>query len=186
MGSDSTRCRSASSTPISADMRKPYYVCGGLQDNGSWCGPSSSRTANGVVNSDWYRVGGGDGFFTANDPTDWATVYWESQDGNTSRTDLRTGRSMSIRPRPTAQAGRGGGAAAAEGSENTCRPAARGAVRRRRTERRAACRRPAPPTASTGARRSSCRRTIREPSTSAAIGCSARTTAVKHGPHRRI
>jgi photosystem II stability/assembly factor-like uncharacterized protein len=97
---------------ISADMRKPYYVCGGLQDNGSWCGPSSTRSANGIVNSDWYRIGGGDGFYTQNDPTDWATVYWESQDGNTSRSDLRTGRLMSIRPRPTAQGGRGGGAAA--------------------------------------------------------------------------
>jgi photosystem II stability/assembly factor-like uncharacterized protein len=91
---------------ISTDMRKPYYICGGLQDNGSWCGPSATRSANGIVNSDWFRVGGGDGFYTQNDPTDWRTIYWESQDGNTNRLDIRTGRSTNIRPRP---AGRGGG-----------------------------------------------------------------------------
>ena len=84
---------------ISADMRKPYFVCGGLQDNGSWCGPSATRTSNGILNSDWYRIGGGDGFYTQNDPTDWTIVYSESQDGNTNRVDLRGGRSNSIRPR---------------------------------------------------------------------------------------
>ena len=57
---------------ISVDMRKPYYVCGGLQDNGSWCGPSAVRSnLTGIMNSDWYRIGGGDGFYTANDPRDW-------------------------------------------------------------------------------------------------------------------
>jgi photosystem II stability/assembly factor-like uncharacterized protein len=93
---------------VSADMRKPYYVCGGLQDNGSWCGPSATRRAAGILNADWFRIGGGDGFYTQNDPTEWATVYWESQDGNTSRTDLRAGRSTAIRPRPAAGGGRGG------------------------------------------------------------------------------
>ena len=76
---------------VSADMRKPYYVCGGLQDNGSWCGPSSVRSQNGILNSDWFRVGGGDGFYTANDPTDWRILYSESQDGATNRLDLGRG-----------------------------------------------------------------------------------------------
>ncbi len=86
---------------ISVDMRKPYYVCGGLQDNGSWCGPSAVRSnLTGIMNSDWYRIGGGDGFYTANDPRDWTVGYSESQDGNTNRYDLRTGATRSIRPTP--------------------------------------------------------------------------------------
>jgi photosystem II stability/assembly factor-like uncharacterized protein len=93
---------------ISADMRRPYYVCGGLQDNGSWCGPSATRSTNGIINSDWFRVGGGDGFYTANDPSDWTIVYSESQDGFTSRVDLRGRRSGSIRPAGPQPAGQRG------------------------------------------------------------------------------
>jgi photosystem II stability/assembly factor-like uncharacterized protein len=84
---------------ISADMRKPYYVCGGLQDNGSWCGPSAVRSNSGILITDWYRVGGGDGFYTQNDPHDWTIGYSESQDGNTNRYNLRTGETQGIKPR---------------------------------------------------------------------------------------
>ncbi|HTS29434.1 MAG TPA: hypothetical protein VMH81_26375 [Bryobacteraceae bacterium] len=95
---------------VSADMRRPYYVCGGLQDNNAWCGPSALRSNAGPVNTDWYTVAGGDGFYTRQDPTDWAIVYAESQDGNMSRHDLRAGTQKSIRP--TAGGGRGGAGAA--------------------------------------------------------------------------
>jgi photosystem II stability/assembly factor-like uncharacterized protein len=83
---------------ISADMRKPYFVYGGLQDNGSWGGPSGTR-GQGSTNADWYRVGGGDGFYTMNDPADWSIVYSESQNGNMNRLDLQSGRTVGIRPR---------------------------------------------------------------------------------------
>jgi photosystem II stability/assembly factor-like uncharacterized protein len=87
----------------SVDMRRPYYVCTGLQDNGSWCGPSSVRTGD-ILAQDWYRVGGGDGFYTLMDPSDYNIVYAESQNGNVRRVNLRTGEQGSIRPAPpTAQ-----------------------------------------------------------------------------------
>jgi photosystem II stability/assembly factor-like uncharacterized protein len=99
---------------VSADMRRPYYVYVGLQDNGSWGAPSATRSANGILNSDWFGIGGGDGFQTAVDPTDYNIVYTESQDGNTNRYDLRNGRTQSIRPRASTL-GRGGRGGAGRG-----------------------------------------------------------------------
>ena len=91
---------------VSADMRRPYWVYTGLQDNGSWGGPSSTRNNDGILNSHWFGIGGGDGFQTAVDPQNYNIVYTESQDGNTSRYDLFTGAQRSIRPVPPG--GRGG------------------------------------------------------------------------------
>jgi photosystem II stability/assembly factor-like uncharacterized protein len=82
---------------VSADMRDPYYVYGGMQDNGTWAGPSMSR--EGMILTDfWYSIGGGDGFYTQNDPTDWRIVYCESQGGNISRVNVETRESTRIRP----------------------------------------------------------------------------------------
>jgi hypothetical protein len=63
------------------------------------CGPARTQTRYGIRTSDWFIVGGGDGFQTRNDPDDPDIVYAQSQQGNISRLDLRTGESKSIRPR---------------------------------------------------------------------------------------
>ena len=74
---------------VAYDFQKPYHICGGAQDNYSWCGPSSTMQSRGIGNSDWITVQGGDGFYNRIDPNDPNIVYAESQDGNLSRRDLQ-------------------------------------------------------------------------------------------------
>jgi photosystem II stability/assembly factor-like uncharacterized protein len=99
---------------VSVDLARPYTVCTGLQDNGSWCGPSHTRSGDGIRQWHWISVGGGDGFQTQVDPTDPNVFYTESQNGGINRYDLTTGETRSARPQP-AGGGRGGGGGGGRG-----------------------------------------------------------------------
>ncbi len=94
---------------IDVDMRDPYFVCGGLQDNGNWCAPHRTQATFGVRNRDWTHVLFGDGFHNHPDPTDPNIMYAESQGGNVSRIDVTTRESQPLRPiaRPTGMEGDG-------------------------------------------------------------------------------
>ena len=83
---------------VSYDNATPYNICGGMQDNYVWCGPSQVRGAVGIANYEWKTMQGGDGFVALQDPTDYRIAYSESQDGNMVRIDRVTGETMAIRP----------------------------------------------------------------------------------------
>lgn len=85
---------------VGYDMETPYNICGGMQDNYNWCGPSASRHSRGIFNYDWFNIQGGDGFVSIPDVRDSRIVYTESQGGNMIRRDKVTGESKSIRPSP--------------------------------------------------------------------------------------
>jgi photosystem II stability/assembly factor-like uncharacterized protein len=91
---------------VAVDNRRPYRVFGGLQDNGSWGGPSQTFRPSGPSNPDYLFVNGGDGFVCRVDPSDPDLVYAESQDGNMMRRHLKNGGSKVIRPKAQAGAGK--------------------------------------------------------------------------------
>jgi photosystem II stability/assembly factor-like uncharacterized protein len=86
---------------VAVDTRRPYRVYGGLQDNGSWGGPSMTRGRGGPANEDWITVGPGDGFTCQVDPLDPDLVYYTSQYGRMGRINVRTGERRSIQPPAT-------------------------------------------------------------------------------------
>lgn len=85
---------------VAYDMKQPYTVCGGLQDNNTWCGPSAVRSRDGIANDDWFIIGGGDGFVAQADPRDARILYAESQNGRMNRVDRVTNERQPIRPEP--------------------------------------------------------------------------------------
>ncbi|HEY6291392.1 MAG TPA: glycosyl hydrolase [Terriglobia bacterium] len=84
---------------VAADSAVPYTLCGGLQDNNAWCGPSTNLgRRSGVANADWYTVAGGDGEYAVPAPSDLNIVYVDSQNGSVRRLDKRTHLSHFVRP----------------------------------------------------------------------------------------
>ena len=83
---------------VSVDNAKPFNVYGGLQDNGTWYGPSSGP--GGVENGDWELSNWGDGFYSFPHPSDPDIIYSESQEGNLVRHNRRDRQTKNIKPIP--------------------------------------------------------------------------------------
>jgi len=81
---------------VMVDNKKPYNVYGGLQDNGSWMGPSKSPS--GIQNRNWTSLGGGDGYYVFPDKFDENILYWQYQGGNIHRKYVDTKESKDIKP----------------------------------------------------------------------------------------
>ena len=83
---------------LGVDMRDPYWVYGGLQDNHSFMGPSQTRRWAGILNDDWMQSGFGDGMYWAADPRDARYSYGSSNGGNYFRFDTNTGDIVDVSP----------------------------------------------------------------------------------------
>ncbi len=83
---------------INVDRDTPYHIYGGMQDNGSWRGPSYVWRWGGVRNAYWEEVAFGDGFDVVPDPRNSMAGYAMWQGGNLLRYDIGSGASRYIRP----------------------------------------------------------------------------------------
>ncbi len=84
---------------LAVDDAYPFYnIFGGTQDNNSQGGPSRTFKSNGITNSDWFVLLGGDGHQPATEPGNPDIVYAQSQQGNIHRIDRTTGEAVYIKP----------------------------------------------------------------------------------------
>jgi hypothetical protein len=90
---------------IGVDMRDPYWVYGGMQDNHSWMGPSETRRFDGILNEDWQQIGFSDGMYQQVDKAGPRYVYSAATSGSYTRVDVIAGTKKSIRP-PAPEDGR--------------------------------------------------------------------------------
>ncbi len=71
-----------------------YLACIGLQDDNSWCGPSSPPNGIGVTNRDWFQVGPGDGMWVVPDPKDSDSIWSTSTNSDTGQVFLWNARTQ--------------------------------------------------------------------------------------------
>ena len=83
---------------VAADDQTPYLLCGGLQDNNAWCGPSNSLGRGGITGFDWWTAAGGDGEYAVPAPGASHLIYVDSQNGSISQLNSQTGLARWIRP----------------------------------------------------------------------------------------
>ena len=83
---------------IRVDNAFPYNVMGGLQDNGSWRGPSQTWFKGGIRNLYWQRLSVGDGFDVVPDPLDNDYGYAMGQAGKLVRWHAPSGHLKKIKP----------------------------------------------------------------------------------------
>jgi photosystem II stability/assembly factor-like uncharacterized protein len=83
---------------IDVDNAVPYNIYGGLQDNGTWFGPSAVYRESGIRNADWREVVFGDGFDAQPVPDNQRFMYGMYQGGNLYYVDKETGNNSYIKP----------------------------------------------------------------------------------------
>jgi photosystem II stability/assembly factor-like uncharacterized protein len=85
---------------VGFDDQQPYTICGGFQDNSSWCAPTTARNGTGLMNRDWFAIAGGDGMFAIPDPVDPALIWTNTQDGVLGIYDSKARQSIDVSPYP--------------------------------------------------------------------------------------
>jgi photosystem II stability/assembly factor-like uncharacterized protein len=85
---------------VGYSLGDPYEICGGFQDNSTWCGPSNSRNGIGVIERDWIGITGGDGTWALFDPANPDRIWSDTQDGALSIFDRHAQQSIDVEPWP--------------------------------------------------------------------------------------
>ena len=83
---------------VRVDDQTPFRVYFGLQDNGSWVGPSETWDNGGIRNHHWQEIYFGDGFDAVPDPENPCCGWAMSQQGYLGYWNLDTGASRLARP----------------------------------------------------------------------------------------